>query len=90
MLSSSEIRNFRYVGTLTACRVATCLVKVVATLADERETAQSQEAAEARKKGNKASTANIPLSCCKARLRYLLWGSLMRFKLGKRKPYCAG
>ena len=54
MSGSSEVRNFRYVGTLTACHVATCLVKTVVNLADERETAKGQEEAERRKKGNKA------------------------------------
>jgi hypothetical protein len=63
---SSDIRNFRYVGTLTACHVASCLVKVMVNLAEERGTAQSQEAAEARKKGNKVSThsrGHIPTHC---------------------------
>ena len=52
---SSEMRCFRYVGTLTACHVATSLVRVMLTLSEERETAHRQDAAEARKKGAKAS-----------------------------------
>ena len=48
---SSDVRSFRYVGTLTACHVATSLIKVMWILSEERETAQRQEAAETRKKG---------------------------------------
>ena len=63
MWCSSEMRCFRYVGTLTACHVATSLVRVMLTLSEERETARCQDAAEARKKGGKASIRSLCTSC---------------------------
>ena len=50
---SSDVRFFRYVGTLTACHVATSLIKVMVALSEERDVAQRQDAAEANKKASK-------------------------------------
>ena len=47
-------------GTLTACHIATCLIRVMLTLCEERDIAQRQEAAEARKKSDKVQEVSCP------------------------------
>ena len=39
---------------MTACHIATCLIRVMLTLREERDAAQQQEGAEGRKKADKA------------------------------------
>ena len=76
---SSDVRNFRFVGTMTACHIATCLVRTMLTLCEERESAVQQETAEAKKKSDKASFPEggaplSPLRCGK--LLSLLLGNI--------------